>query len=95
MGNEDRRDFIVKEGACAIVRLGRSTLCSPLRQLTWHTCNTVLYLYTLFCVASLAGGKVTLKVGDAILMRVDDLTVQGVELGGDDLQEILEHVLRF
>lgn len=60
-----------------------------------YTCNTVLNLHTLFCVACLAGGKVTLKVCDAILVRVDRLTVQGTELGGDDLQEVLEHVLRF
>lgn len=61
----------------------------------WYTCNTVLNLYTFLCVACLAGGKVTLKVCDAILVRIDGLTVQGAELGGDDLQEVLEHVLRF
>jgi len=60
-----------------------------------YTGNTVLNLHTLVCVACLAGGEVTLKVCDAILVRVDDLTVQGAELRGDDLQEILEHVLRF
>ena len=55
----------------------------------------MLYLYTLVCVACLACGKVTLKVRDTILVRVDDLTVQGAVLCGDDLQEVLEHVLRF
>ncbi len=55
----------------------------------------MLYLYTLVCVARLACGEVTLKVGDAILVRVDYLTVQGSELGRYDLHEVLEHVLRF
>jgi hypothetical protein len=92
MGNEDGGDFIVEEGACAMFR---NCTVSTAIQLTRYTCNTVLNLYTLFCIACLAGGEVTLKVRNAILVRVDSLTVQGAELSGDDLQEVLEHVLRF
>lgn len=40
------------------------------------------------------GLEVTLKVRDAILVRIDDLTAQGAELGRYNLDEVLEHVLR-
>ena len=32
---------------------------------------------------------------DAILVRVDDLTVQSTELRQNDLEEVVEQVLRF
>lgn len=45
-------------------------------------------------VACYARLEVTLKVRDAILVRIDDLTAQGAELGRYNLDEVLEHVLR-
>jgi hypothetical protein len=91
MGNEDGRDFIVEEGACTVV----SQLCRPNNNQDNNSPGTVLYLYPLICVASLARCEVALKVRDAILVRVDEPTIQSAELGGYDLEEVLVHVLRF
>jgi hypothetical protein len=53
------------------------------------------YLYTFDRAARWASFEVSLKVRDAILMRVDGFTVQSVELGRYDLEEVMEHVLCF
>lgn len=65
------------------------------RALTWQTIDTVLYLYTFVRVTRRAGLEVALKVCDAILVRVDEVTVQSAELRRYDLEEVVEHVLRF
>lgn len=51
-------------------------------------------LQTFVRVARHARLEVALKVRGAILVRIDDLTVQSAELGRYDLDEVLEHVLR-
>lgn len=63
---------------------------APTRQTVDAVCN----LQTFVRVACHARLEVTLKVRGAILVRVDELTVQGAELGRYNLDEVLEHVLR-
>lgn len=62
--------------------------------LTRQTIDTMCNLQTFVRVACHARLEVTLKVRGAILVRIDDLTVQGAELGRYNFDEVLEHVLR-
>ena len=55
--------------------------------------RTVRDLETHLVVLLVTFSKVTPKLGCAILVGVDDPFTEGPELSGDNLEEVLEHVI--
>ena len=55
----------------------------------------MLELQTLLSGATVSRRQITFKVSDTVGVRVDDTTVERLELRRHDLEEILEHILRF
>ena len=58
------------------------------------TGTLMLNLYTLLRRISMPLTQIALEMGNAILMTVDLLSIKRLKLRADDLQEVLEHVLR-
>ena len=73
------------EGVCA----------SENKRHTGNTMDIVLDVDTLTRGFRRACLEVALKVCDAVLVRVNGVSAQRAELRRDDLEEVLEHVLRF
>ena len=59
------------------------------------TASTVCDLETHFVILLVALRKVTPELGRAVLVCIDDPSAESPELSGDDLEEVLEHVVVF